>query len=218
MARLWNDTIAAHRREVRDAVLDAAASLAIDRSPLSITMSQIADSTGIGRATLYKYFPDVESILLAWHERQMAHHLETLAQAREKARDPRERLQTVLETWALIAREIDSHHGTELAAFLHRDTHTSKSTDQLQQMIRGLVSEASAEGNLRKDVAPDELATYCLHALTAASALPSRAAVRRLVAVTMAGLQVTPAAEHAAATRTKRKRGVGAPSTGAHIL
>lgn len=44
-------------------------------------------------------------------------------------------------------------------------------------------------GDVRDDVAPDELANYCLHALTAASSLPSKAAVRRLVAVTVAGLQ-----------------------------
>src|SRR5215212_6500884 len=39
------------------------------------------------------------------------------------------------------------------------------------------------------DVAPDELASYCLHALAAASSLPSKAAVRRLVTVTVAGLR-----------------------------
>jgi len=38
-------------------------------------------------------------------------------------------------------------------------------------------------------IAPDELAGYCLHALTAAGNLPSEAAVRRLLAVTMAGLR-----------------------------
>jgi len=50
-------------------------------------------------------------------------------------------------------------------------------------------STSAQTGNLRKDVAPDELATYCLHALTAASNLASKAAVRRLVTVTLAGLR-----------------------------
>jgi AcrR family transcriptional regulator len=35
-------------------------------------------STWIGRATLYKYFPDVESILVAWHARDFAGHLARL--------------------------------------------------------------------------------------------------------------------------------------------
>lgn len=34
----------------------------------------------------------------------------------------------------------------------------------------------------------DELASCCLHTLAAASTLPSKAAVRRLVAVTLSGL------------------------------
>ncbi|MBA2423836.1 MAG: TetR/AcrR family transcriptional regulator, partial [Actinobacteria bacterium] len=41
----------------------------------------------------------------------------------------------------------------------------------------------------RDDVSPDELASYCLHALSAAGGLSSRAAVRRLVTVTLAGLR-----------------------------
>lgn len=43
-------------------------------------------------------------------------------------------------------------------------------------------------GSLRDDVAPVELASYCLHALGAAGSMPSRAAVHRLVAITLAGV------------------------------
>lgn len=56
-------------------------------------------------------------------------------------------------------------------------------------MIRDLLAEGARIGKLRDDVAPDELASYCLHALAAASSLPSKAAVRRLVSVILAGLQ-----------------------------
>ena len=53
-----------------------------------MTMSKIAERTGIGRATLYKYFPDVESILTAWHQRQIRDHLGRLAQVRDQAAEP----------------------------------------------------------------------------------------------------------------------------------
>jgi hypothetical protein len=56
-------------------------------------------------------------------------------------------------------------------------------------MIRDLVTEVAETGDLRDDVAPDELASYCLHALAAAGSLPTKAAVRRLVTVTLAGLR-----------------------------
>ena len=67
-----------HRQEVREAILDATASLVQSRGLLAVTMSDIAEETGIGRATLYKYFPDVETILSAWHQRQVEAHLAEL--------------------------------------------------------------------------------------------------------------------------------------------
>ena len=56
-------------------------------------------------------------------------------------------------------------------------------------MVRDLLADAVATGDLRNDVPPDELTSYCLHALAAGSGLPSKAAVRRLVAVTLDGLR-----------------------------
>jgi AcrR family transcriptional regulator len=189
MPKLWNESIEAHRRAVRDATLDTTAALVAEHGLRSVTMSQIAEEAGIGRATLYKYFPDVEAILLAWHERQVAGHLAYLAEVRDQAGNAAERLEAVLEAYALISHE---HHGTELAALLHRGEHVARAQQQLGDFIRDLLSEGAESGDLRDDVAPGELASYCLHALTAAGSLPSKAAVRRLVAVILAGLQ-TPA-------------------------
>ncbi len=60
---------------------------------------------------------------------------------------------------------------------------------RLSDVIRALVTEGAKSGALRDDVAPHELATYCLHAPGVASSLSSKAAVRRLVGVTLAGLR-----------------------------
>jgi len=187
--RLWNQTIEAHRREVRGAILDTTVALVAEHGLRSVTMSQIAEETGIGRATLYKYFPDVEAILLAWHERQITGHLDQLAEVRDQAGgDAGARLEAVLEAYALIAHQSHGHRGTELAAFLHRDEQVARAQQQLHDMIRDLLTEGAETGAFRDDVAPDELATYCLHALAAAGTLPSNAAVRRLVTVILAGL------------------------------
>jgi AcrR family transcriptional regulator len=152
-------------------------------------VSQIAEKAGIGRATLYKYFPDVEAILLAWHERQITSHLEYLAEVRDQAGDARERLEAVLGAYALLSHESRGHHDTELAALLHRGEHVVRAQQRLRDMFRDLLSEAAQSSNFREDVAPEELASYCIHALAAAGSLPSKAAVHRLVAVTLAGLR-----------------------------
>jgi AcrR family transcriptional regulator len=186
--KLWNETIEAHRRAVRDAILETTWALVAEHGLRSVTMSRIAEMTGIGRATLYKYFPDVEAILLAWHERHVTGHLEHLAELRDQAGDARERLEAVLEAYALISHHRE-HHATELAAFLHRDEHAARAQQHLTDIIRDVLTEAAETGDVRGDIAPDELASYCLHALAAASSLPSEAAVRRLVTVTLAGLR-----------------------------
>jgi AcrR family transcriptional regulator len=187
--RLWNETLKEHRREVQQAILDTAAALVGEHGLLSVTMSQIAEEAGIGRATLYKYFADVEGILRAWHERQITAHLKHLADVRDQAVGASQRLEAVMEAYALISHQSHGRHGTELAAFLHRDEQVARAQHQLRDMVRDLLIEGAAAGDLRDDVAPDELATYTLHALTAATTLPSKAAVRRLVAVTLAGLR-----------------------------
>jgi AcrR family transcriptional regulator len=183
--RLWNDTIEAHRREVRDAILDASAALVMKHGLAAVTMSQIAEDTGIGRATLYKYFPDVESILVAWHERHVGGHLEHLSQLATQSGTAQERLGAVLEAYALIMHH---RHEPELSALLHRGEHVARAERRLQEFIRELLAEGAKAGDVRRDVSADELAKFCLHALTAAGSLSSKAAVQRLVAVTLAGL------------------------------
>ncbi len=185
--KLWTETIKAHRREVHEAILETTWALVTEHGLLSVTMSQIAEKTGIGRATLYKYFPDVEAILHAWHQRHVSGHLEHLAQLRDHAGDAGERLEAVLEAYALICHH-RGRHGSALAALLHRGDSVDHAQQHVHDMICGLLTEVATTGNLRDDVAPDELASYCLHALAAASSLPSEAAVRRLVTVTLTGL------------------------------
>ncbi len=187
--RLWTDTIETHRREVREAILDATWELAVEHGLLSVTMSQVAERVGIGRATLYKYFPDVEAILLAQHERHVSAHLTQLARLGDEADDPETRLRIVLEGYASICHHRGRHGTPELSALLHRDEHVARAQQQLFDLIAGLLSDAASAGQIRDDVNARELATYCVHSLTAAADLPSEAAVRRLVSVTTDALR-----------------------------
>jgi AcrR family transcriptional regulator len=185
--KLWNETIEEHRRAVRDATLDTTAALVAKHGLRAVTMSQIAKETGIGRATLYKYYPDVESILVAWYERHVAEHLRQLSEVRDrKDLTATEQLAAVLERYALILHE---HHGTELAALLHQGKHFQRAQEHLHRLVAEMVADGARNGELRRDVGPGELATYCLHAATAGTSLTSKAAVRRLIDVTLDGLR-----------------------------
>ena len=190
MPKLWKDTIDDHRSVVRSTILEQTAALAMEHGLASVTMSQIAEAAGIGRATLYKYFPDVESILLAWHEQQITAHLGQLQQARDQAEGAAEQLRVVLEAFALIARNAHGHQGTDLGAFLHRDERVTAAQDELRDLVSELISRGVEVGDTRTDMTPGELADYCLHALGAAGSMKSKAAVGRLVDVTIDGLRL----------------------------
>jgi len=186
MPRLWNETIDAHRNAVRDATLDATAALVAENGLLSVTMSRIAERTGIGRATLYKYFRDIDAILVAWHERQVNAHLEQLIKIRDQAQNAEAALEAVLMAYALIAQQ---HRGSGNAATLHQGEHVAQAHRRLGHLVRDLLLGGVATGHVRDDVTPEELAIYCIHALGGANALHSKAAVQRLVSVTLAGLR-----------------------------
>jgi AcrR family transcriptional regulator len=186
MPKLWDGTIEAHRIAVREATIEATATLVARHGVAGVTMSQIASETGIGRATLYKYFPDIGSILRAWHERQVSGHVEELAAARNAARgDAITRLRAVLTAYAQLSHPRD---GSELVAMLHRGAHVTRAERDLRELVADLLREAVGDGDARGDVPPEELAVYCLHALSAAAALDSRAAIGRLVDVTLSGV------------------------------
>ena len=187
--RLWTETVEGHRRVVRDAVLDTTAALVGQHGLRAVTMSRVAEEAGIGRATLYKYFPDLDSILRAWHERQITAHLAELVALRDGAGTAGERLAAVLRGYARLSRSSRGHHESELAVRLHADEDVARATGRLHGLVAELIEAGAGAGELRRDVPAGELASYCLHALSAAGDLTSEGAVDRLVGVTLAGLR-----------------------------
>ena len=189
MPRLWSDTIEAHRRDVRQAVMDTTWQLVVDHGLLAVTMSRIAEEVGVGRATLYKYFPDVETILFARHHEHVLNHLARLAALRDQAHDPVDALKAVLTGYAQICRHRQQHGTDELMRLLHRDAEIAPMHRQLDDLIAELIVSAAADSTASPaDVAPGELANYCRHALEAASTLTTDEAVDRLVAIVLRGL------------------------------
>jgi len=176
-------------RKGLDQIVVAAASRPSTRGLLAVTMSDIAEATGIGRATLYKYFPDVEMILSAWHQRHVEAHLE-LRRIQERTADPVTRLQAVLARYADICRKRRRHGDDELVAVLHRSTQVRKLQRQLLDLISGLVADAAGAGAIRQDVPAEELASYCVHALAAAGD-SSTTAIDRLLDVVWTGITST---------------------------
>jgi AcrR family transcriptional regulator len=163
---------------------------------MAVTMSQIAQHTGIGRATLYKYFKDVEAIVAAWHERQVSDHLRQLSAAIADCTDAGDRLRIALTVYADLSstgrgvtHSSDEDTSPERTAWaLHRAPHLHHVQRHVHDLLTKIIAAAADAAIVRTDVPPAELATYCLHALSASATSSSPAARDRLVAVTVTGL------------------------------
>jgi hypothetical protein len=96
----------------------------------------------------------------------------------------------VLQAYALMIHH--RPHDTDLPALLHGSGHIGRAHQHLTRLMEDLLGQAARNGDVRDDIAPAELAAYCLHALAAAGTLRTAAAVGRLVTVTLAGLRPGP--------------------------
>lgn len=173
---------------MREAILDATWALVTEQGLRAVTMSQIAAQAGIGRATLYKYYSDVEAILLAWHQRHVAAHLTQLRELANDPMSPLERLQAVLTAYAMISYR-RGRHASELERMLHDHEDVARAHQQLRMLLEGLLSAATRTGDVRSDVEPLTLAAFCLHALDAAAELPARNTQRQLVELIITAVQ-----------------------------
>lgn len=207
MPKLWNDTVQEHRDAVREAVLEGVARLVAAGGVSSVSMTKAAEEGGISRATLYKYFPDVQTLLSAWHERQVREHLNHLHHVRDQAGqhspntaredhhgvDPVATVQAVLEAYAVMLQQSSMDNAP---AYLHAGSHEDRAQAHLHEFLSEVIGEAitSAHGpkqttqTVRTDVPVAHLASFALHAVNAAAAASSPEAARLLVGVVVDGL------------------------------
>ncbi len=184
MPRIWADTIDTHRRQVNEAILDATAELIAEHGPLSVAMSAIAERAGIGRATLYKYFPDVESILVAWHARDFGEHLHRLRALSEKE-------DVTLEDLADFVRAQRRHHphrkGSDILGPLAHTLAGAESVieDTIEPQIIAVLTDLLTRLARRKKVRGDHdagvLARWLLHAVHAPGTVDDQAVVQLLL-------------------------------------
>jgi len=108
--------------------------------------------------------------------------LKHLAAVTQAGGDAGHQLEAVLHIHAMTTFE---HHGSAMAAVMQQ----AGARETQLTFISDLLRRAVEEGAIRDDVAPEELASYCVHALAAAADSTSKAAVRRLVQITLDSLR-----------------------------
>ncbi|MEO7555843.1 MAG: helix-turn-helix domain-containing protein [Acidimicrobiales bacterium] len=168
---------------MNDAILDATAALIAEQGPMSVAMTAIAERAGIGRATLYKYFPDVEAILVAWHARDFAGHLEQLTALTEAD------TVTLDDVAAFVLSQRHQHPHREGADLVGDLAHTLAGAEgtihdtierDVVAALTALMTRLAKDKEARRDRDPELLARWVLHAVHAPADLDD-AAIAELI-------------------------------------
>ncbi len=126
----------------RARILQAAARLFSERDGRELTMEQIAHAAGVGKATLYRRYPDVPSIavaLLDEHERDLQERLLRGEPPLGPGAPPGERLAAF---YRAMVELLERHGHLALAAETGRRRYRTGAYGAWAMHVRGLLSEA----------------------------------------------------------------------------
>ena len=112
MPKIQAPTLAQHREQRRDALVEAATM--VMRESGTVTMAVVAERTGLSRSAVYEYYRSAADLIADVVVDELAAWIDHLAIAVEHIDDPRQRL----ETWirAALAYVADRRHALVRAA------------------------------------------------------------------------------------------------------
>lgn len=73
-------TIEEHRAATIDQLLDAFGALVLEGGYEAVSFADVAARSGLARTAVYNYFPDRETMLIAWTDREVSRAIEGLSQ------------------------------------------------------------------------------------------------------------------------------------------
>ena len=112
MPRIDAPTLAEHREQRRDALLEATTT--VMRESGTVTMSAVAERTGLSRTAVYEYYRSSADLIADVLVDELAAWIDHLAEAIDGIADPRERLVTWIR--AALAYVEDGRHALVRAA------------------------------------------------------------------------------------------------------
>lgn len=184
MSESWNDARLAHRGNQSAAIATGALVLITDHGAPALTMAAIARQAEVSRQTLYRYYRDVDAVLIGVAELVTSHDQEFERLVAEHP-NPSAQLDFIAHTIATSGGH-DTPSAVALAAVVPpaaRDVLTRHEANIIR-LVSTTLRRGVDDGSFRRDLDPDADAPLILGLLVAAdSNSPDRALtlIHRLV-------------------------------------
>ena len=172
----------------RQRILAAAAQVFTERG-LDATLDEVARAAGVGIGTVYRRFPDKESLVTALF-RERIDNLVTVAEDACAAADPWQGIVSYLE-YAAAAMAGDTGLRQLMMSGTYDRDQVCYARDRMRPVISRLVERAQASGDLREDFAATDvkMIAFMLASLAEYAAAVTPDVWRRYLAMLIDGLR-----------------------------
>ncbi len=190
MPKVLGSTVAEHRQVILRRVYQSFERLVYAHGYDAITLAEIAKEADLARTAMYNYFPDKESLLLAYTEAEMDGFFSRLRVELDGIDDPLEQLR------AYVGAQLTyfaTHHlppGPGLRSVLSDRGYDAmrRHAVTLEVTLAGILTDAAAEGQIPAEVASNPQTIQLINASLSAGQVRDRSASADLTAA-IAGVQ-----------------------------
>ena len=177
---------ARERRERREAILDAAAQVFGTKGATHATMEDVADAAEVSKGTLYLYFKSKDDLFVALTHRPLDSVLEAFEGLLAEPLDGAALLRRLLETHTEVVQRHAPHLRIGIASMCGQGFEPDPLTPSLEdyrdrvRTLRGTyiaaIERGMADGSIRDDLDPEEVAAGVWAAMFGANFLRMNAA------------------------------------------
>jgi len=125
-------------RATLQSIMDASAKLITENGLDATSMTQIAKLAGMSKASLYRYFPNKQALLLAHAEQSFKAHREKMQAVMQQAKDPEQMLRDGIDHYCM--QHVDNPFLLNLRAAIHADPLLSELDLEDSRLNAGLLA------------------------------------------------------------------------------
>jgi AcrR family transcriptional regulator len=142
---------------MRNRVFDSFSQLLYERGYDALTLADIAKTAGMARTAIYNYFPDKETLLLAFTDHEMDTVFSDLRIELYRVDDPIDRLRVYVRSQLTYLAGNHLPPGPSLRSVLSADGYAvmHRHAETLEVILSGILGDAAADGRIPRPVADD---------------------------------------------------------------
>ena len=140
---------------INDRIIHATLTLISEHGLGAVTMSRVADTAGVARQTLYNYYDNIDTIVIAAIDQHNRESIDLLEAALLLAESPTDKIEQMVRHFVMVGSHAD--HAFDFGTGLSADARLILDTynDAVERYIRDILEDGRRSGDFRPDLTPE---------------------------------------------------------------